>query len=84
MVNQQTYYGTMFDEGGGIAVFSAYTLTQANVNFLNRPRPGWVQTPGSYSLANTLKVNPHPNKGGYLPTLRFFSRGFYISNSVPF
>lgn len=30
LVNQQTYYGTMFDENRGIAVFSAYTLTQAN------------------------------------------------------
>ncbi|XP_020621350.1 uncharacterized protein LOC110059024 isoform X1 [Orbicella faveolata] len=52
MVNQQTYYGTMFDQALGIAVFSAYTLTQANANFPNRPRPTrWTQTPGSHSLA---------------------------------
>ena len=52
MVNRQTYYGTMFDLGRGIAVFSAYTLTQANANFPNRQRPGqWTQTPGTYSLA---------------------------------
>ena len=56
MVNQQTYYGTMFDEGRGIAVFSAYTLTQANVNFQpGRPQVAWVQTPGSYSLS-TYKI----------------------------
>ena len=47
MVNQRTYYGTMFDQNLGIAVFSAYTLTQANANFPNRQRPGqWTQTPG--------------------------------------
>jgi len=76
MVNQQTYYGTMFDQALGIAVFSAYTLTQANANFPNRPRPTrWTQTPGSHSLAiykirqwrsqlgNSLKVNPRTNNG---------------------
>ena len=55
-VNQQTYYGTMFDQGLGIAVFSAYTLTQANANFRNPRPPGhWKQTPGSYSLV-TYKI----------------------------
>ena len=50
--NQRTYYGTMFDEGIGIAVFSAYILTQANANFQpGRPAVAWQQTPGSYSLA---------------------------------
>lgn len=48
-----TYYGTMFDEQRGIAVFSAYILTQANVNFHpDRRRSGWRRTHanGSYSL----------------------------------
>ena len=52
MVNQETYYGTMFDEGRGIAVFSAYKLTQENANFQRGgQRPDWERTPGSYSLA---------------------------------
>ena len=51
-LNQQTYYSTMFDENRGIAVFSGYTVTQANRGFLpDRPRPRWRQTQGSYSLA---------------------------------
>ena len=59
MVNQQikTYYGTMFDEGRGIAVFSAYILTQANANFVpGRKRPKkWRQTLGNYNLT-TYKI----------------------------
>jgi len=50
-VNQQTYYATMFDQALGIAVFSAYMLTQANANFPHRQGHGWRSTPGSYSLA---------------------------------
>ena len=51
-VNQQTYYSTMFDENRGIAVFSGYTVTQANRDFRpDRPRPRWRKTQGSYSLA---------------------------------
>lgn len=57
MVNQQTYYGTMFDENRGVAVFSAYTLTQGNVNFQpGRPRPNWKQTPGNYSQSTDRSV----------------------------
>lgn len=50
--NQQAYYGTMFDLGRGIAVYSGYTLTRANVNFVpNRPSQRWRQIEGNYSLA---------------------------------
>lgn len=55
-VKTQTYYGTMFDEDRGIAVFSAYKLTLADVNFQpGRPQISWKRTPGSYSLA-TCKI----------------------------
>ena len=57
MVNQRTYYGTMFDENRGIAVFSAYAWTQLNVNFQRvQPRPRWQQTPGSYNLATYRRI----------------------------
>lgn len=56
MVNQRTCYGTMFDENPGIGVYSAYTLTQANVNFQGFQRPRWQETPGKYSLA-TPKIS---------------------------
>ena len=40
-------YATMFDEQRGIAVFAAYTLTQATVNFAGQwPHP-WCRTPGT-------------------------------------
>jgi len=50
--HHQTYYATMFDEQRGIAVFSAYTLTQANVNFHPNRRAWWRRTHanGNYSL----------------------------------
>ncbi|XP_078342611.1 nuclease-like isoform X1 [Oculina patagonica] len=51
--NQQTYYATMFDERLGIAVYSAYKLTQEKVNFLKgRPTKSWKQTPGIKNQGN--------------------------------
>ncbi|KAL9959743.1 hypothetical protein ACROYT_G033098 [Oculina patagonica] len=51
--NQQTYYATMFDEGRGIAVYSAYTLTQEKVKFVKgRPKDKWIQTPGIKNQGN--------------------------------
>ena len=47
--NQDTYFATMFDEFYGIAVFSAYTLTQATVILPQQhfnPAP-WGPTPGN-------------------------------------
>lgn len=43
---QNTYYATMFDEHLGIAVFSAYTLTQQTLNFVHRDAYDWCPTPG--------------------------------------
>ena len=97
IVNRQTYYGTMFDQGRGIAVFSAYSLTQANANFPNRQRPGqWTQTPGNCSLVTykirqqrsqvidcTLKVNPQTDKGGWLPILGDTSQFVWLGFTGP-
>lgn len=45
---QNTYYATMFDEGYGIAVFAAYTLTQFNAVFPgNQRQVHWCPTPGN-------------------------------------
>lgn len=47
----RTYYATMFDEDYGIAVFSAYELTQQMVNagFLGQDaKPDFYPTPGNY------------------------------------
>lgn len=54
---QQTYYATMFDEFRGIAVFSAYTLTQPSQARVSARRPHpWCRTPG-----NLLIEVPHPS-----------------------
>ena len=39
-----THYGTMFDKQFGIPVYSAYTLTEDNVDFKEWARPKWKQT----------------------------------------
>ena len=45
---QHTYYATMFDEYLGIALFSAYRLTQANAVFPgHQAQLGWCPTPGN-------------------------------------
>ena len=43
------FYATMFDESYGIAVFSAYKLSQANANFPGQQQvnPDWHPTPGN-------------------------------------
>ena len=43
-----THYGTMFDKQFGIPVFSAYTLTEDNVDFKEWTRPKWRKTEGIY------------------------------------
>ena len=43
-----THYGTMFDKQFGIPVYSAYTLTEDNVDFKEWTRPKWRQTKGIY------------------------------------
>ena len=43
-----THYATMFDERSGIAVFSAYTLTQGTAGFPGQPAdPDFYPTPGN-------------------------------------
>lgn len=45
---QDTYYATMFDEDYGIAVFTAYTLTQENTDFPGHQQDAnWCPTPGN-------------------------------------
>ena len=52
MVNQQTYYATMFDQDFGIPALAAYTVTNQNVDFGSNPRRAtWRQAQGNYGLA---------------------------------
>lgn len=45
--NPGTYfYATMFDEGRGIAVYSAYVLNANNINFQGQGASAWIQTNG--------------------------------------
>ena len=45
--SREVFYGTMFDEDIGLAVYSAYTLTQQTVNFGQvQGARGWRQEPG--------------------------------------
>ena len=42
------FYATMFDEGRGVAVYSAYVLNANNVNFVAQQAPGsWTRTNGN-------------------------------------
>jgi len=41
------FYATMFEEGRGIPVYSAYALNANNVNFLAQAGGGWSQTNGN-------------------------------------
>ena len=51
--DQEPRYGTMFDGNRGIAVFSAYKLTPADVNFQTEPQWQRTHAAGSYSLLNS-------------------------------
>lgn len=58
---QLTDYATMFDEAKGIAVFSAYKLTQDTSDFNNYPNrynQEWYPTPGN--LLHEQKKNKIP------------------------
>ena len=41
------FYATMFDEGRGIPVYSAYVLKANNVGFVAQRRSSWIQTNGN-------------------------------------
>jgi len=54
------FYATMFDEGRGIPVYSAYNLHAGNINFRAQRSSSWLQTNGN-QLTRTIKtkrVNP--------------------------
>ncbi|XP_015775232.1 PREDICTED: uncharacterized protein LOC107353403 [Acropora digitifera] len=90
-VNQRTYYGTMFDEGRGIPVFSAYTLTHANVNFKpGRPQTSWKGTPGIVNQGNNAIYRKQPYDKGHLVPAQTYSSNpnrfrstFFYTDAVP-
>ena len=41
-----TYYTTLFDQGLGIPVYSAYRLTSKDTKYERRPRPTWQENKG--------------------------------------
>ena len=49
------FYATMFDEGRGIPVYSAYVLDANNINFQGQGAFGWIQTNGNLASC-TLKL----------------------------
>lgn len=71
-VGGETYYGTMFDEGTGIPVFSAYTVTPDNIQFQDRNPSKWTQTEGNL-LSSILK-------GG--KSSKLFSSFFFLGCTV--
>lgn len=89
---QNTYYATMFDEGFGIAVFAAYTLTQFNAVFPgNQHAAHWCPTPGIMRQGNDdLYRGQNLYQKGHLAPAHTFSnnRDRYVStytytNAVP-
>lgn len=88
--NPQTFYATMFDEGRGIAVYSAYVLTAANVNFQVRQASAWIRTPGIQTQgSNAIYAGQQYDKGHLFPaktssTTAASSRStFQYTNAVP-
>lgn len=43
---KSTYYASLFDQGRGIPVYSAYKLTSENMNYERRCRPKWQENKG--------------------------------------
>ena len=43
---EETYYSTLFDQGLGIPVYSAYTLKSTDTKYERRPRPTWQENKG--------------------------------------
>jgi len=85
----QTYYATMFDEGLGITVFSAYTLTQGR--FRPQYKHPWCRTPGiwfqgSEALYRRFKQY---DRGHLVPAATFsnsqeyYDSTFTYTNTVP-
>ena len=42
----KTYYTTLFDQGLGIPVYSAYRVTSTDTKYERRPRPTWQENKG--------------------------------------
>ncbi|XP_078355597.1 uncharacterized protein LOC144667188 [Oculina patagonica] len=91
---QQTFYATMFDERYGIAVFSAYKLTQANAYFPGGRKYGvvqWTQTPGVQPQGSDALYNGRKQEiRGHLAPANIFSNNaqryastFTYTNHVP-
>jgi len=90
--HHQTYYATMFDEQRGIAVFSAYTLTQANVNFHPNRRAWWRRTHANdVAPQGSRQIYLHQpyDRGHLVPgatysnTVDRFRSTFVYTNAVP-
>ncbi|XP_078355600.1 uncharacterized protein LOC144640295 [Oculina patagonica] len=62
------YYATMFDEGYGIAVFSAYVLTQLTSVFQQQYRQEWYPTPGIINQGSkAIYRNQRYHRGHLVP-----------------
>ncbi|KAJ7370291.1 DNA/RNA non-specific endonuclease [Desmophyllum pertusum] len=89
--NQQTFFGTMFDELLGIPLFSAYTLSgPVDVNFQQRNAHHWMQTPGIQTQGSDAIYPSIPyDKGHLVPSHTYSStqqrhRSTYtFTNAVP-
>lgn len=67
----KTFYATMFDERWGIAVFSAYVLTQTMVDFDHYPERAnqdWYPTPGNSLIYPLHKMEHIPPDSHMLNT----------------
>lgn len=90
-VKTRTYYGSMFDVGRGIAVFSAYKLTLADVNFKpGRPQISWKRTPGIVNQGSNAIYRKQPYDKGHLVPAQTYSSNpnrlrstFFYTNAVP-
>ena len=52
----KTYYTTLFDQGLGIPVYSAYRVTSTDTEYQRRPRPTWQKNEGIPKIINYYQM----------------------------
>lgn len=60
------FYATMFDEGRGIPVYSAYVLNANNINFVAQQPGNWIQTNGIQHQGSDPLYHGGPCHKGHL------------------
>lgn len=85
-----TYYSTLFDQGLGIPVYSAYKLISTDTKYERRPRPTWQENKGIRNQVGKDTYPQAPWQRGHLAPAHTLSSDrwafrstFRYTNAVP-